>query len=245
MPPLRARVFAPTPGFTLLILVLASLFVLLGVWQWRRGEARQLAWQRFEQGAARLEDLGSRDVATLPLFQRVAARGQLDGAHQFLLDNRSHEGYPGYEVLTPLRRSAAATLLIDRGWVPFTGHRSQLPDVSLNVPGEVTLSGRLGQLPSPGLASGRAAPDPSAPWPKLTSYPDTQQLAQALHEPLAGRLLLLDPQAPYGFVRAWQAPGIPPLRHFSYALQWWSFAVLAVVGWALVSRRPAAPQRAP
>lgn len=243
MAPVTARVFAPTPGFTLLILVLASLFIALGVWQWRRGEARELAWQRFEHGAVRIEELGQRDVAALPLFQRVAARGHLDGARQFLLDNRSHEGRPGYEVLVPLERGAAATLLIDRGWVPFTGRRAQLPDVSLEVPGEVTLSGRLGQLPSPGLALGRAAPDPRAPWPKLTSYPDMGQLAQALHEPLAGRVLLLDPQAPYGFVRAWQAPGLPPLRHFSYALQWWSFAVLALVGWALVSRRAA--ERAP
>lgn len=245
MPPVSKRVFAPTPGFTLLMLVLASLCVGLGVWQWRRGEARQLEWQRFAQGAARLEDLGQRDVATLPLFQRVAARGQLDGAHQFLLDNRSHQGYPGYEVLVPLRRTAAATLLVDRGWVPFSGRRAQLPDVRLEVLGEVSLSGRLGQLPSPGLASGRAAPDPAAPWPKLTSYPDMGQLAQALHEPLAGRLLLLDPQAPYGFVRAWQAPGLPPLQHFSYALQWWSFALLALLGWALASRRPAAAGRAP
>jgi surfeit locus 1 family protein len=49
---------------------------------------------------------------------------------------------------------------------------------------------------------------------------------------------LLDPQAPLGFVRDWQAPGLPPLRHFSYALQWWSFALLALIIWALLSRRP-------
>jgi surfeit locus 1 family protein len=242
---LSARVFAPTLGFTLLIAVLACLFVVLGVWQWRRGEARQLAWQRFEQGTDHLEDLGARAVTSVPLFQQVAVRGRLDGAHQFLLDNRTHEGYPGYEVLVPLKRAGAATLLVDRGWVPFSGRRAQLPDVHLDVPGEVTLSGRLGPLPSPGLAAGRAAPDPAAPWPKLTSYPDMTQLAQALHEPLAGRVLLLDPRTPYGFVRAWQAPGLPPLRHFSYALQWWSFAVLAVVGWALFSRRPRTAERSP
>ena len=243
--PVSARVFAPTFGFTLLIVVLACLFVVLGVWQWRRGEARQIAWQRFEQGTDHLEDLGARAVTSLPLFQRVAVRGRLDGAHQFLLDNRTHDGYPGYEVLVPLERAGAVTLLVDRGWVPFTGRRAQLPDVQLEVPGEVQLSGRLGQLPSPGLAAGRAAPEAAAPWPKLTSYPDMAQLAGSLGEPLAGRLLLLDPHAPYGFVRAWQAPGMPPLRHFSYALQWWSFAVLAVVGWVLVSRRPAAAQRSP
>ncbi len=42
----------------------------------------------------------------LPLFQRVSVTGELDGAHQFLLDNRSYRGRPGYEVLTPLARAA-------------------------------------------------------------------------------------------------------------------------------------------
>jgi cytochrome oxidase assembly protein ShyY1 len=69
------------------------------------------------------------------------------------------------------------------------------------------------------------------------------QLTTALGEPLSPRILLLDPAAPFGYVRAWRAPGLPPLRHFSYAVQWWSFALLTLILWALVSRRP--PQPAP
>ena len=51
--------------------------------------------------------------------------------HQFLLDNRSYRGQPGYEVLTPLVRAGATALLVDRGWVPFTGSRRSLPEVAV------------------------------------------------------------------------------------------------------------------
>jgi surfeit locus 1 family protein len=241
-------VFAPTTGFTLLALLLAALFVRLGLWQWQRGVERQAQWTRFARGADQVLDLGTRPVTEVPLFQRVSVNGELDGAHQFLLDNRIWHGRAGYEVLTPLARAAGApALLIDRGWVPFPGVRTRLPDVTLEAVGPVTLTGRLAALPSPGLASGRAAPDARSPWPKVTSYPSMPQLAAALGTALAPRLLLLDPQAPFGYVREWQAPGVPPLRHFSYAIQWWSFAALALLAWGVMSLRPAAQgeRRAP
>ncbi len=54
---------------------------------------------------------------------------------------------------------------------------------------------------------------------------------------LAARILLLDPQAPFGYVRDWQPPGMAPLRHLSYAIQWWCFAALALIAWAIMSTR--------
>src|SRR5437660_1713423 len=142
-------------------------------------------------------------------------------------------------------RAGAAVLLVDRGWVPFSGSRARLPDIAFEAAAPVTLSGRLAELPSPGLASGRAGPEAHAPWPKVTSYPRAAELGAALGAPLAARILLLDPQAPFGYVRDWQPPGLAPLRHLAYAIQWWSFATLALIVWAILStrRNPAAPTR--
>jgi surfeit locus 1 family protein len=230
------RVFAPNWGFTLVALLLAVLFVRLGAWQWQRGEQRQAAAARFARGADAVLELGNRAPEELPLYQRVAVAGELDGTHQFLLDNRIFEGRAGYEVLTPLARASPTVILIDRGWVPFSGSRARLPDVS--VPGgPVRLTGRIATLPAPGLAVGRAPPQ--GPWTQVTSYPDTVQLGNALGTPVAARIVLLDATAPFGYVRVWQPPGLPPLRHFSYAVQWWSFALLTLGFWAVVSRRPA------
>lgn len=209
--------------------------VRLGFWQWHRGRAREEAWTRFAQGAAQLIPLGSAAPTALPLYQRVSVAGALDGAHQFLLDNRSYQGRAGYEVLTPLQRAGAGVLLVDRGWVPFTGSRARLPEVGLAADGPVTLTGRLDTLPSAGLAFGHAAP--AGAWPKVTAFPSMDELATALGTALEPRILLLDPEVPGGYVRDWHPPGMSPLRHFSYALQWWSFAALTALVWGVMTLR--------
>jgi surfeit locus 1 family protein len=243
--------FAPAAGWTLLTIAGCALFVRLGVWQWHRWIESDAAWTRFARGADAVQPLGTRALADVALFQRVSVTGRLDGQHQFLLDNRSYRGRPGYEVLTPLARTAGGVLLIDRGWVPFTGARAHLPDVQLGGDPDVAVSGRVADLPSAGLASGRAAPNPIDPWPKVTSFPRPEELARALGVPLTAHILLLDPEAPLGYVRDWQPPGMTPLRHLSYAIQWWCFAALAVVVWAVMSERrarragPAAPPGPP
>lgn len=216
---------------TLLLLAAAALCLRLGLWQWQRGSARELEWERFARGSATLLELQTQPLASVPLYQHVRVSGQLDAAHQFLLDNRSWQGHPGYEVLTPLRRPGAPTVLVDRGWVPFTGSRAQLPPVGLSADAAVTLSARVGLLPSAGLALGHAPP--GGGWPAVTAFPSMAELSRYLGEPLEERLLLLDAAAPEGYVRDWQAPGLSPLRHFSYAIQWWCFAALAL-GAALV-----------
>lgn len=220
-------------GFALLALAACLLCVRLGFWQWQRGGVRAAEAQRFAAGAATLITLADSAVTALPLYQHVRAQGTLDGAHQFLLDNRSFAGRAGYEVLTPLRRARAATLLIDRGWVPFSGTRRVLPDVHLDGEPAVSLTGVLADLPSAGLALGRAPP--AGEWPKVTSFPDMAQLQAALGEPLEVRILWLDPAAPYGYARDWHAPGMSPLRHYSYAIQWWCFAALALLTWSVMT----------
>lgn len=240
---MRPARFAPAAGMTLLTVVACALFVRLGFWQWHRWQTSDAAWTRFARGADAVQPLGARSLDEVTLFQRVSVTGRLDGQHQFLLDNLSYRGRPGYQVLTPLERTGGGVLLVDRGWVPFTGTRSRLPDVTASEAAPVTLSGRVADLPSAGLASGRAPPNPADPWPRVTSFPRAAELARALGVPLGERIVLLDPGAPDGYVRDWQPPGMAPLRHLSYALQWWCFAGLAVVLWAVLSvrraRRPA------
>jgi surfeit locus 1 family protein len=222
-------------AFTALALAAAVLCLRLGFWQWHRGSAGQAQWERFAQGASEVLPLQAQPLATVTLYQRVRLAGHYDAAHQFLLDNRSWQGHPGYEVLTPFVRDSGATLLIDRGWVPFTGSRARLPQISLAETAPQSLSGRVADLPSAGLALGHALPHGG--WPKVTAFPTMAELSAALGAPLEPRILLLDAQADSGYVRDWQAPGMSPLRHFSYAIQWWCFAALAVGAWAVVSFR--------
>jgi surfeit locus 1 family protein len=218
-------------------------FFLLGRWQWYRGELRQAEYDRFAAGAERVVPIGSQGVDQVPRFQRISVVGQLDADHQFLLDNRSYQGRAGFEVLTPLQRPNGRMMLVDRGWVPFSGLRERLPGVALKPRGTVTLVGRVDSLPSPGLASGRAPPDPRAQWPKVTAFPSMSQLSGALGVALEPSILLLDPQEEDGYVRDWHPPGMEPIRHWSYAVQWWSFGVVLLVLWVVLSIRKVTQER--
>jgi cytochrome oxidase assembly protein ShyY1 len=222
------RRFAPSWPMTLLTLALLALFMSLGNWQWHRGVAKQATWEQFERppaaGTATRQRLG--DTAR---FEYVRLEGRYEPERQFLLDNRSHAGRPGYEVLTPFVLPDGQRLLVNRGWIPFTGYRDQLPDVAFVADAPTQIAGRLDDLPAAGLASGRAPPTTAAPWPKLTSFPTREELEAALGERIADRILLLDPQVPAGYLREWSPPGLAPDRHFSYAIQWWGFAVVLLV----------------
>lgn len=233
------RRFSPSPVFTVLMLLLCVLFVALGRWQWRRGNLHAAEHARFERGTREVLALGSRPLAPLPDYQRVSVTGSYDTAHQFLLDNMSYRDLDGYQVLTPLERPGGRMVLVNRGWVPFLGTRANLPDTSMKTAGAVTITGRVGNLPTAGLASGRAPPPDAGSWPRVTSFPTIAQLSGALGRPLEPRVILLDPQNPQGYVRDWHPPGIPAMQNFAYAFEWWCFAVAAVVIWLVLStQRP-------
>jgi len=222
---------------TALTLAGVALFMLLGRWQWHRATQARSLQQAFAEGSGAGIDLDQHAAATLPRYTGVRASGRYDSRHQFLLENVSHAAQPGYYVLTPLRLADGRTLLVNRGWIPLTENRRQLPDVGVpDTPGSAVW-GRLDNLPLPGISLGHAAPLPAAPWPKLTSFPTMTDLAAALGRPLEPRQLLLDARAPHGYVRDWQPPGMSPAQHLSYAIQWWTFAALAVVLYGALNRR--------
>jgi len=225
------RRFAPSGSMTVLTVLLLVGFISLGRWQWHRGMDKQALWEQFAQAPVPAFTSRPPDFDTMGRFDRVSFPAQLEPAHQFLLDNRINAGRPGYEVLTPALLDDGRRILVDRGWIPFSGYRDRLPDISLPRTSRISLSGRVDELPSAGLASGRAPPDASGSWPKVTSYPTHEELEEALGQKISRRILLLDPdiRGLGDYSRDWTPPGIPPERHFSYAIQWWGFAVVLLV----------------
>ena len=204
-----------------------------GRWQWGRAEFKQRLGEEFAAHADRIVALDSTSSIELPRYTRVEVSGRWDDSRQFLVDNRTRDGRAGYEVLTPLRLANGRWLLVNRGWVPFEGYRDRLPDVRLSSnPDEAKVSGRLDELPIAGLAGGRAPPAVSGVWPRVTAYPRIAELARSLgvdQGVLESRVLLLDASAPNGYRRDWKPYAKGPEQNWSYAIQWWSFAVLLLV----------------
>jgi surfeit locus 1 family protein len=171
----------------------------------------------------------------VPRYQRVEVAGRYDPEHQILLDNITLNGAVGYFVLTPLRRSDGAQLLVNRGWVRQSPIRSELPEISVGA-GTRTVRGRVDELPRAGIHL--AAPD-LAGWPRVMNFPDSAEIAAVLGGRVYPQILLLDPVEPDGFRREWHPPGLGPLRHVAYAVQWFALALTAVILGVVLSLRPA------
>lgn len=217
------RVFAPGALATAITLVLLIVLLGLGRWQLARMHEKEALFARFEAGGEAIRDLSLVPAEQAPLFQRVSAIGTYDTAHQFLLDNLTHQGRAGYQVLTPLVIDAGRTVLVNRGWLPAPPTREQLPDVVVPA-NERTVTGRLNDLPAAGIALEPPAVPDDAPWPRVLSFPTMAQLEAALGRVLHPRVLQLDPDQPDGYVRDWKPSTFPPERHFGYAITWFTLA---------------------
>lgn len=226
------REFAPRAWTVLLTGVAMAVFISLGSWQLERGREKEGLVQAFQQGKQSSVELAE-GVALddLPRYQHVRATGSYEPGRQVLLDNMpSQAGKPGYRVLTPLRRTGSdRLLLVDRGWVPLGASRATLPDVA--VAADVrAVWGRLDSLPAPGVRVGEAGTPGDANWPRVLNFPQQADLERALGNPVESRILLLDPAATDGFERAWRpAMRFGPERHYGYAVQWFAFAIVALV----------------
>jgi len=228
----RSRLrFAPRAPATIAAIVAALAFSALGNWQLGRATEKRALTAGFSRQDPAVELRALPDDA--PRYQRVAARGNYDPEHQFLLDNMSHAGQAGVQVLTPLVLSNGSAVLVNRGWQPFGATRKVLPAVA--VPdGLRTVSGRLDELPRPGI---RLDAPQAAGWPRLVQYPRMEELSAMLGRELRPRMILLDAGLPDGYVREWTVPGTTADRHLAYAVQWFAFAALAAAIWLALSFR--------
>lgn len=236
------RVFAPRGWGIAVTALLLTAFVSLGYWQIDRYREKRAMVESFAAGSESPVELAAQDVAALPRYQHVRVRGAYDPARQVLLDNMpSATGRPGYRVLTPLRRPGSDVLLmVDRGWVPLGATRDDLPDVSVR-PDEREVSGKLDELPAPGLRLGDAAAPGSTSWPRVLNFPTRPELEAVLAAPVEPRVLLLDAGAADGFEREWRpAMRFGPERHLGYAIQWFALALTLTAIFVALSLRPAA-----
>jgi surfeit locus 1 family protein len=232
-----SRIFAPRVFTTLLTCVLIALLLSLGRWQLRRADEKRQLFDSFAAGTG----------ATLPIdletprlrrYQHVQASGHYDQARQILIDNMVNAERAGYFVITPFALSGGGWVLVNRGWVPLGASRAERPAVPVDA-GNRLLRGRADNMPSPGIQMGTKA-KLAPPYPVVASFPSRAEIAQLLQESSwtsAADVVLLDPAEPDGYVRNWSAPGLPPMRHVAYAVQWFALALTLLVFYVVTSLR--------
>ena len=223
--------FRPGRLPTLAVVVLCPLLGSLGIWQLDRAEEKRQLVEGFEAGAPALVVSGTvvgEAIAELPRFQRIELEGSYESGRQFLLDNMTHGGAAGYQVLTPFAvEDGNVRVLVNRGWIPKAFGTSLLPEVDVAGNGR-RITGRITRLPRPGLElTGQAPPLPE--WPRVVQFPVMEELSAALGEPLAARMVLLDATENDGFVRDWSPVEFGPERHVGYALQWFAMSATVLI----------------
>jgi surfeit locus 1 family protein len=191
--------------------------VLLGNWQVNRAEQKRAA------GAA---------------LEILSLRGDFEAQRTVLLDNKLYRGRPGYHVVQPLRLRDGRQVLVDRGWIAAGPTREQLPEVRTPA-GEVEIAGAKLKRFAQAYAPGGSRPQDGKVWQNVTIEGFAAWSGLVLEPYVIEQHSALDD----GLAREAPRAGAGAEMHQSYALQWYSLAVLSIllfIGLNLKREKPAA-----
>jgi surfeit locus 1 family protein len=222
------------------VLLLAGLFVLAGFWQLDRlHQVREQNALVRSRRALPVADLGTlvhpSDRAGDQVVQRrVFVSGHFDPSHQAFEFNEFN-GQPGVDLLTPLITADGAAVLVDRGWVPAEPPQQPVPQEAVPPDGRVRVVGYV----LPGSTAGT-----------IGSAGGLIQLTQINLDLLQGRLpydlypvfvrlVNQEPTQAAGLPRPTPAPAFDEGPHLSYAIQWFAFTAIGLIGWPILLRKAA------
>lgn len=222
------------PGWILshlAVIAIGVLFVNLGMWQLDRHAERQAE-------EARISALQGADPVPLdallaepdPHLRLATVTGTYLPEAELRLSPRSRNERPGYEVLTPMALPDGRTLVVDRGWVPLDQDAPPPPE------GEVEVVARVREP-----ATARQVLPAGGDRAELVSNVDLDVLGPQLDRPITSAWVeVVDEERRLaGVIPRPAEPAEPPgsSNNLSYALQWFAFAGIGLVGYPLLLRR--------
>jgi cytochrome oxidase assembly protein ShyY1 len=239
-------------ALTLLGLLLIPVMIRLGFWQLHRHE-HKVAGNKVIAAALRTPAVPVESV-TRPgfhvpsedLYKAVTARGRFDTAHEVVARHRtagdSGTGIGaeqiGYHVITPLVLDDGRAVLVNRGWIASGDDPTAFPRIPAPASGEVSVAGRLRPdetTSATGIRKLHGLP------PRQIMLINSTMLAKDMPGQLLGGYMEMVSASPGG------TPSSPALLaepghsdigpHLAYAIQWWLFAAMVPVGWAVLLRR--------
>jgi surfeit locus 1 family protein len=227
---------------TALVVIAALVMIRLGIWQLDRLEQRrtfnaQVLSQIEEPILPLTGDLVSGDVETFE-FRTVRIDGQYDLENTLVLGNQVWGEQIGVHLLSPLKISGTESIiLVDRGWIPLDDWQNRNL-AKFDESDSVTVQGMLRvsqtKLGLRDCVDGNVRETPFQVWCLALSA-----IADRLPYELLPVYLI---QAPEGEQLAAPYRAIPQIEisegpHLSYAVQWFSFAVILLIGYPFFVRR--------
>jgi surfeit locus 1 family protein len=220
--------------FCAFALAAAAVFVRFGVWQLARLHEkvrRNTVIAAQTRGRPVQFAMLPRDTAGAH-YRPTRVSGRFDYDQELVLSGRTHQGSPGAELVTPVRLPGSDTaVLVDRGWVyspdgATVDHGRWRERDSADVSGFVEL-----YAPDAGVTN--ATTDP-----RIVRRLSRREIAAKVPYPVAPYYVVATSDSADGPHPARrQLPALDEGPHRSYAMQWFSFAVIALVGAGVVVRR--------
>jgi cytochrome oxidase assembly protein ShyY1 len=231
------------------VLALAALFVRLGFWQLDRLDqvrtSNALIESRRSLPVADLEELvqpGDPRGGTA-VQRRVSVTGRYDTSARIVSDFRSVDGEPGVDVLTPLVTDDGAAVIVDRGWVPAATPEGQIPPAAAPPQGPVEVTGFALEGAPPGSARAATAGG-VLELTRIDLGLVQRDLDYDLY-PVYVRLQAQQPAQSSGLPQVVPPPALDEGPHLSYAVQWFIFAAIGLIGWPILLRRVARDRAKP
>lgn len=214
---------------------LAAIFISLGFWQLRRLSARRqanvLLTARRIAPEVELDSLPSDTAAAH--YRRVHIRGSYDHPQEIILTLRGRNGSPGVNILTPLLRTREDTVvLVNRGWV-YSPDGVTVDTQPWREADTVNGTGFVETFPTKGPFE---PPNPARP--RSFRRLNRADIQKVFPYPIANYYVVLTDSA--------ESSSVPPRveallldegSHRNYAIQWFAFAVISIVGLVIFLRR--------
>ena len=235
--------------FLVIAVAAAAGCIRLGVWQLSRLAERR-ARNRAVAARFTAPPVGYRALPADTAgrhFRRVVITGRPDYAREFVLANRTRNGSPGVHIVTPVRVAPAAggpdgdtLVLINRGWI-YSGDGTRVELARWRESDSLAVTGYV-ELPSrrPGVARLGGAGDGGRGYPAYR-YLDPAVVAGDVGAPVTRDYVVAEPPPGEDTPPLDRPVRVPPPAldegsHQSYAIQWFSFATVALVGGAAYAR---------
>lgn len=226
----RGKIFL----FGVLAVIAAAICTRLGIWQLHRLTERRaynaVIAERMTMPVTQLDDLHGKDTSTIH-WRRVHVEAVADYGNEGVLTTRSQAGIPGVQVLTPVTPTDSlwgdSAIIMIRGFVYATDGRTI--DHAKYKEGD-TLSLDAMVLTYPVVRTGRIS---STANPRAVRDLDRDSLTRILGHPLVPFVLLAlgdSTVKDFDVIARVAPPAISEGSHKSYAIQWFSFAAIAIVG---------------
>jgi len=222
---MRSRFFIPAS----LIIATLALLISLGFWQLDRAdEKRAIEDQIASANSGDVEFVTSVEFLKDKEYYHVRLLGSYVGDKQFIYDNQIVDQISGYYVLTPfILKSASKAILINRGFIPWSGRRDKLANVDI---GEKLTEVKV-QISIPVKRMELKVSETIGDFPVLIQALDLDEMSTIASLDFASVIGLLSPESEDGFVRQWEPYAGSIERHIGYAIQWFLMAfVLAFIG---------------